>query len=129
MVESLAIAEGDNSVLKDLYYQDDRRVDGANVFIRESLHQPDARTASDKLALAAKLLSDSKENLADLYALKETTTLLRMQESLDRDLTDSFTGLSVNETMFKLIRLGYHGRAKKIQSEFKVPEKVAWWIR
>lgn len=129
MVESLAIAEGDNSVLKDLYYQDDRRVDGANVFIRESLQQPDARTAADKLALAAKLLSDSKDYLTELYALKETTTLLRMQETLDRDLTDSFTGLSVNETMFKLIRLGYHGRAKKIQSEFKVPEKVAWWIR
>jgi hypothetical protein len=52
-----------------------------------------------------------------------------MQEAFDRDLTDTFTGLSVNETMFKLIRLGYQGRAKKIQSEFKVPEKVAWWIR
>ncbi|KAK2592558.1 Vacuolar protein sorting-associated protein 16 [Conoideocrella luteorostrata] len=129
MIESAAIDDGDNSLLKDLYYQDDRRVDGANVFIRESLQQPDARTSADKLALAAKLLSDSKENMTELYALKETTTLLRMQESLDRDLTDSFTGLSVNETMFKLIRLGYHGRAKKIQSEFKVPEKVAWWVR
>lgn len=129
MVEALAIAEGDNGVLKDLYYQDDRRADGANVFIRESLQQPDARTASDKLALAAKLLSDSKENLPELYSLKETTTLLRLQESLDRDLSDSFSGLSVNETMFKLIRLGYNGRAKKIQSEFKISEKVAWWIR
>ncbi|QUC22005.1 uncharacterized protein UV8b_06246 [Ustilaginoidea virens] len=129
IIESAAIAEGDNALLKDLYYQDDRRVDGANVFIRESLQQPNARTSADKLALAAKLLSDSKENITELYALKETTTLLRIQESLDRDLTDSFTGLSVHETMFKLIRLGYHGRAKKIQGEFKVPEKVAWWIR
>ncbi|KAG6170390.1 hypothetical protein E4U35_004459 [Claviceps purpurea] len=129
MIESAALAEGDNALLKDLYYQDDRRVDGANVFIRESLQQPDARTSADKLALAAKLLSDSKEHTTELYALKETTTLLRMQEALDRELGDSFTGLSINETMFKLIRLGYHGRAKKMQSEFKVPEKVAWWIR
>ena len=129
MVESSAVHEGDNTLLKDLYYQDDRRMDGANVFIYESLQQPNARTASDKLALAAKLLSDSRDNMSELHALKETTTLLRMQESLDRDLTDSFTGLSVNETMFKLIRLGYHGRAKKIQSEFKVPDRVAWWVR
>ncbi|KAH8669936.1 Vps16, N-terminal region-domain-containing protein [Ilyonectria robusta] len=129
IVESSAMEDGDNSLLKDLYYQDDRRVDGANVFIRESLRQPDARTASDKLALAAKLLSDSKEASFEMHALKEATTLLRLQESFDRDLTDTFTGLSVNETMFKLIRLGYHGRAKKIQSEFKVPENVAWWIR
>lgn len=129
LVEASALMEGDNTLLKDLYYQDDRRVDGANVFIRESLQQPNARTASDKMALAAKLLSDSRETSFELHGLKEATTLLRMQDSFDRDLTDSFTGLSVNETMFKLIRLGYHGRAKKIQSEFKVPEKVAWWIR
>ncbi|KAH0526318.1 hypothetical protein TsFJ059_009659 [Trichoderma semiorbis] len=129
LVESAALAEGDNTLLKDMYYQDDRRIDGANVFIRESLRQPDARTASDKLALAAKLLSESKDNAAEVYVLKETTQLLRAQEALDRDLTDSFSGLSVNETIFKLIRLGYHGKAKKIQSDFKVPEKVVWWIR
>ncbi|UKZ96760.1 uncharacterized protein TrAFT101_011538 [Trichoderma asperellum] len=129
LVESAAQLEGDNTLLKDMYYQDDRRIDGANVFIRESLRQPDARTASDKLALAAKLLSESKDTAAEVYVLKETTQLLRAQEALDRDLTDSFSGLSVNETIFKLIRLGYHGKAKKIQSDFKVPEKVAWWIR
>ncbi|KAK3375405.1 Vps16, N-terminal region-domain-containing protein [Podospora didyma] len=120
----------DTALLKDLYYQDDRRLDGAAVFVREALRQPDSRTAVDKLTLAAKLLTDNaKENVFELTALKEAATLLRMQEAFDRDLTDSFSGLSVNQTMFKLIRLGYHGRAKKIQSEFKVPEKVAWWIR
>ncbi|KAF5000719.1 hypothetical protein FGRMN_1560 [Fusarium graminum] len=129
LVEALAMEEGDNTLLKDLYYQDDRRTDGSNVFIRESLKQPDARTSSDKLVLAAKLLADSKESTFEVHALKEATILLRMQEAFDRDLTDTFTGLSVNETMFKLIRLGYQGRAKKIQSEFKVPEKVAWWTR
>ncbi|KAM7184324.1 putative vacuolar protein sorting-associated protein 16 [Rhypophila sp. PSN 637] len=120
----------DTALLKDLYYQDDRRVDGASVFIREALRQPGAQTAADKLGLAAKLLTDNaKENAFELSALKEATTLLRMQEVYEHDLTDSFTGLSVNQTMFKLIRLGYHGRAKKVQSEFKVPEKVTWWIR
>ncbi|KAI0850903.1 vacuolar protein sorting-associated protein 16 [Daldinia vernicosa] len=129
LVESSAALEDDNALLKDLYYQDDRRVDGAGVFVREALRQPDSRTASDKLALAAKLLSDSKENHFELVALKEAAQLLRMQAALDRDLTDTFTGLSVNETLFKLIHLGYHNKAKKIQSEFKVPERVAWWIR
>jgi len=129
LVESTAELDNDNALLKDLYYQDDRRVDGASVFIRESLKQSDARTAGDKLSLAAKLMSDSKETHFEVQALKEATTLLRMQEALDRDLTDTFTGLSVNETLFKLIRLGYHNKAKKIQNEFKVPEKVSCWIR
>lgn len=129
LVESLALMRGDNSTLKDLYYQDDRRIDGANVFIRESLRQPDVRTTSDKLALAEKLLSDSREAAVEKRAIKEATALFRMQVALDRDLTDNFLGLSVNETMSKLIQLGYHGRAKKIQNEFGVPDKVAWWIR
>jgi len=129
LVESSAEMEDDNAFLKDLYYQDDRRVDGADIFIKESLHQPNARTASDKLALAAKLLSDTKEANFEMHALRESSMLLRAQEAFDRDLTDTFTGLSVNETLFKLIRLGYYGKAKKIQSDFKVPDKVAWWIR
>ena len=129
LVESLAQAEGDNSLLKDLFYQDDRRVEGANVFIQESLQQPDARTAGDKLSLAAKLLADSKDHSFEVHALKESAALLRMQEAFDRDFADTFTGLSVNETMYKLIRLGYGGKAKKMQSEFKVPETVTWWIR
>ncbi|CAL3966617.1 unnamed protein product [Diplocarpon coronariae] len=128
LIESSAQAD-DAELLKDLYYQDDRRVDGANVFVREALKQPDTQTAVDKLALAAKLLSDSKDTSLELKALQEASALLRMQEAFDRDLTESFTGLSVNETVFKLIRLGYAGRAKKVQSEFKVPEKTATWLR
>ncbi|PFH57008.1 hypothetical protein XA68_15649 [Ophiocordyceps unilateralis] len=129
MVEAAAGREGDNALLKDLYYQDDRRVDGANVFVGEALRQPDARTASDKLALAAKLLADAKESAPELQALREAMSLLRTQAVLGRDLGDSFTGLSVNETLFKLIRLGFNGQAKKVQSELKVPDRVAWWIR
>ncbi|KAI1340453.1 vacuolar protein sorting-associated protein 16 [Xylariaceae sp. FL0016] len=129
LVESSATLGDDHALLKDFYYSDDRRVDSAGIFIREALQQPDARTSGDKLAIAAKQLSDSKEHTFELQALKEAATLVRMQEALDRDLTDTFTGLSVNDTLFKLIRLGYQNKAKKVQSEFKVPEKVAWWIR
>lgn len=128
LIEATAQAD-DTELLKDLYYQDDRRNDGANVFVREALKQPDSKTASDKLTLAAKLLADSKETFFELKSLQEATTLLKMQEAFDRDLTETFTGLSVNETIFKLIKLGYASRAKKMQSEFKVPERTAWWLR
>ncbi|KAE9372373.1 vacuolar protein-like protein sorting vps16 [Stipitochalara longipes BDJ] len=128
LIESTAQGD-DTELLKDLYYQDDRRIDGANVFVREALKQPDSKTASDKLTLAAKLLADSKETSFELRALQEATTLLKMQEAFDRDLTETFTGLSVNETIFELIKLGYASRAKKMQSEFKVPEKTVWWLR
>lgn len=128
IIESSAQAD-DTELLKDLYYQDDRRIDGASVFVKEALKQPDSRTAIDKLALAAKLLSDSKDTAFELKVLQEASTLLKMQEAFEKDLPEKFTGLSVNETLFKLIELGYTSRAKKVQSEFKIPEKTAWWIR
>ena len=74
--------------------------------MREALDQPDARTSIDKLSLAAKLLTGSKEHTFELKDLQEASMLLKMQEAFDRDLTESFTGLSVNETIFQLIRLG-----------------------
>jgi hypothetical protein len=128
LVESSAHGE-DNELLKDLYYQDDRRIDSANIFVREALRQSDSRTAIDKLTLGAKLLTDSRDAVFELKSLQEAIQLLKMQEAFDRDLEETYTGLSVNQTLFKLIRSGYSTRAKKVQSEFKVPEKTVWWIR
>jgi vacuolar protein sorting-associated protein 16 len=128
LIESSARPD-DAELLKDLYYQDDRRVDGASVFLREALKQPDLKTTSDKLTLAANLLTGSKEAAFELKAIEEANTLLRIQEAFNRDLSENFTGLSVNETMFKLIKLGHADRAVRMQSQFKVPDKTAWWIR
>ncbi|KAH8600344.1 Vps16, C-terminal region-domain-containing protein [Bisporella sp. PMI_857] len=107
LIEASAQAD-DSELLKDLYYQDDRRIDGANVFIREALKQNESRSASDKLSLAVKLLSDSKETAFEVKSLQEATT---------------------SYTIFKLVRLGYTSRVKKMQSEFKIPDKTFWWIR
>jgi hypothetical protein len=128
LIESSAQSD-DIELLKDLYYQDDRRIDGANLFTREALKQPDSKTAIDKLALASNLLSNSKDTMFESKVIQEASALLRMQEAFEGDSTEAFTGLSINETMFKLIRLGYANGAKKLQGDFKVPEKTAWWIR
>lgn len=119
----------DHELLKDLYYQDDRRSDGAHVFVRDALGESDTRGATEKLALAAKLLGSSKEVAFENTALQEAQVLLKMQEAFDRDLDETYTGLSVNETLFRLLRAGYASRAKKVQSEFRLSEKTFWWVR
>ncbi|KAI9787079.1 MAG: hypothetical protein M1835_002860 [Candelina submexicana] len=128
LVESSA-REQDHELLKDLYYQDDRRLDGSNLLLYESLRQSDVASQTDKIKLAAKLLQDSKEHSFQLKCLDETQRLLKMQDVFDKDLDAGLTGLSVNETIFKLTRLGYAKRAQRVQSEFKVPEKTWWWLR
>lgn len=133
LVESSA-RDQDTELLKDLFYQDDRPVDGSNLLIEEAMQQSQVQAVIDKLRLAARLLSDAKDPSAVLQtrALAEAGQLLKMQEAFDKDVSDntgSFIGLSVNETMFKLIQSGYSKRAAKVQSDFKVPDKTWWWVR
>jgi len=133
LVESSARAQ-DKELLKDLYYQDDRPVDGSDLLLEEAMQQTQVQAKLDKLKLAARLLTDSKDPAAILHSkgFGEAGQLLKMQEACDKDITDasgSYVGLSVNETMFRLIRSGYSKRAARVQSDFKVPEKTWWWVR
>ncbi|KAI4243599.1 MAG: hypothetical protein L6R40_003423 [Gallowayella cf. fulva] len=130
IVESSAKGQ-DQELLKDLYYQDDRRLDGANLLFNDALNQTAPQTKVDKLKLAVKLLGDSKDATSSLYSRSytEAQALIRVQASLDHDLDAHYSGLSLNETILHLIKSGYGKRAAKLQSDFKVPEKTWWWLR
>ena len=128
IVESSAIDQ-DRELLKDLYYQDDRRVDGSNLLLSEALSASDVGPAADKLKMAAKLLRDSKDHATQVAALEDAQKLLRFQEAFEKDLGERFVGLSVNDTISKLIKMGNMKRSQKVQTEFKVSDKTFWWIR
>lgn len=128
LVESSAWDQ-DQELIKDLYYQDDRRLDGSNLLLREALSIPESSLKADKLKSASRILEDSREFAFQVRAVDETQRLLKMQELYQRELSEQFVGLSVNETIFKLIRLGNVKRSQKMQSEFKVSEKTYWWLR
>lgn len=128
IVESSALDQ-DQELLKDLYYQDDRRLDGANLLLSEALAAPDITPATDKLKSAAKLLRDSKEYTHQVAAFEDAQKLMRFQETFEKDLNERFVGLSINETISKLIKQGHMKRAQKVQTEFKVLEKTIWWVR
>ncbi|KAF2762704.1 vacuolar sorting-associated protein [Pseudovirgaria hyperparasitica] len=129
LVESSAL-HNDTELLKDLYYQDDRRIEGANLLVSEALAQPTVVAQIDKLKLSSKLLSDSKNQQFQVKAINETQQLLRTQDALEKELDgSSFIGKSVNETVLSLVKNGHSKRAAKVMSDFKVPEKTQWWLR
>jgi hypothetical protein len=128
IVESSAIDQ-DRELLKDMYYQDDRRADGCNLLLSEALAASDVGPATDKLKMAAKLLRDSKEHVTQVAALEDAQKLLRFQEAFEKDLNERFVGLSVNDTMSKLIKMGNMKRSQKVQTEFKVSDKTYCWVR
>ena len=130
LVESSA-ASNDTALLKDLYYQDDRPLESSNLIFRGALDQATPAQAIDKLKIAYKILTDSKDpaGLQHQKMITEAQQLLKAQETLSRDLDSSYMGLSLHATLHLLIRSGFSKRAQKLQSDFHVPEKVYAWIR
>ncbi|KAL4965505.1 tethering complex subunit VPS16 [Aspergillus stella-maris] len=132
LVETTA-REDDTELLKDLFYQDDRPLDGSNVLLSDALKETDLPRKQEKLQLASRLLSDSKDPTLMLHQklINESSQLLKTQEALDKDLAErsEFLGLSLNETIYRLVRSGYGKRAQKIQGDFKMPERTYWWLR
>jgi hypothetical protein len=143
LVEASA-RDQDTDLLKDLYYQDDRRLDGSALLLSSALAQPSLPQALDKLKLASKYLSDSRDPPAVFTrsALDDAQKLLQLQTQFERDLQQStrdipnrdsavvsLVGLSAHDTIFTLIKEGHTKRAHKIMSEFKIPEKSYTWLR
>ena len=134
LVESSA-RDQDQTLLKDLYYQDDRRLDGANLLFSDALAQTAPQTKVDKLKLASKLVADNTKDATVSLCQKsyqEAQALIRLQASLDNDLHGGekvYTGLSLNGTFHRLIFKSQGKRANKVASDFRIPDKIFAWIR
>lgn len=115
--------EQDTELLKDFYYQDDRRIDSANVVLSEGFAELDIAERIKKLKIAGKIYSDHREQAFEAKAVDEAVKLLQLQLTLEKDTQQSFTGLSTSETIYKCTTLGQHNKASKIKTDFKIPDK------
>lgn len=148
------IINADRELLRDYYYQDDRRIQGAMLALDDADNEvsENANNAVGKIKIAAKLLSDEGRTdatrLFDAKSLDDAAKLLALQRSLEKDREKlasgtnppSLIGMSVSETLREVLTWGYNAGgdaakiaetkwAAKIRSEFKVPDKRYWWIR
>lgn len=64
-----------------------------------------------------------------IKAVNDYTQLLLLQEQLQKETGQIFTDLSISETIFKLLLLDEHARAKKVVSDYKVSSKKFWWLQ
>lgn len=64
---------------------------------------------------------------------EEARKLLKQQKAFADKYTTSrssqFYGLSVHDTIERLLSLGDIKQAEKLKSEYKVPDKRYWWLR
>lgn len=121
--------QNDINLLKDFYYQDDRRAEGAKLIVLEGLSSSDPALYLEKLKMATRMFSNDKKHIFEAKMTDEQVKLLVAQLSLEKDLGQSFVGLPMSETITKLLLIGNTSKASKIKSDFKVSEKRFCWLR
>lgn len=121
--------QNDINLLKDFYYQDDRRAEGARLIVLEGLRSSDPAIYLEKLKMATRMFSDDRKHAFEAKMTDEQVKLVGAQLALEKDLGQSFVGLPVSETITKLLLIGNTNKASKIKSDFKVSEKHFCWIR
>ncbi|ODQ65066.1 vacuolar protein sorting-associated protein 16 [Nadsonia fulvescens var. elongata DSM 6958] len=126
-----AIIRSENiQLLKDFYYQDDKRVPSANLLFIEAYHEPEMDTKFEQLEQARKIFQDIKDYSFEAKMVEESTKLLHVQQLLESDYEESsFVGLSLTGTIFELLKMSQNVRALKLKNDFKVPDKRFWWSK
>ncbi|KAI9024081.1 Vps16, C-terminal region-domain-containing protein [Hyaloraphidium curvatum] len=119
----------DVQLLKDFYYQDDRRIDGARLVVEEYLLAKDPSEKIAKLRTIQKLYSEDKDSALEAKAAEDEIRLIQLQVVLEKELKKPFLDKTISGTILELIILGDQARALKVKNDFRVPEKRFAWLR
>ncbi|SPC62637.1 related to vacuolar protein sorting 16 [Ustilago sp. UG-2017b] len=128
--------EVDRDLLKDFYYQDDRRTDSAILALEEAnamqnVSESELPDKIFKLKTAMKFFGEDKERVLEAKLVDEQIRLLAFQQALEKEdgHRSQYTGLSLNETIRQLLFRNMSKKAEKLRSDFKVPDKRYWNIK
>ncbi|ORY86132.1 vacuolar protein sorting-associated protein [Protomyces lactucae-debilis] len=119
----------DTQLLKDFYYQDDRKVEAALSVLAESVEETERQQQYNKARLAMKMLESAKEHGLEQRLLEDNVKLFQIQDSLAKDLGTSFEGMSPIDIIMRLLTTGSLSRAQKVATAFKVPEVTFVWLQ
>lgn len=126
LLEAYCIQQ-DKPLLKDFYYQDDRRFDLGLLAIRETYNATDHQNLKAQWEEAARHLAGLKDRATESKLIDEQVKLLNHQERLVAEAGQSAIGISLADTVTLATKVGDHTLASKLRSEFKISDKKFWW--
>ncbi|KAF8314990.1 vacuolar assembling/sorting protein VPS16 [Clavulina sp. PMI_390] len=123
--------EQNRDLLKDFYFQDDRRTESAALALEEAASSTDVGVRMEAIKTAAKFFSEDKERSFEAKMTNDGLKLLKFQQQVEKEVDGgvSLTGLSVSETIRACIVAGLSKKADNVKREFEVPDKRFWWIK
>lgn len=123
--------EEDIELLKDFYYQDDRRTESALLALEEAKGKDDLIDQVTLIKEANRLFSEDKDRGLEAKFTEEYVKLLGFQSALEKEDggRNKFVGLSVNETIRQCLVKNMAKKAEKVRTDWKVPDKRFWNIK
>ncbi|XP_045485146.1 vacuolar protein sorting-associated protein 16 homolog [Pieris rapae] len=114
--------------LRQVYVQEDDFQGQASTHIRDAIDQTNPGSIEASLISARECYKKGKNDLG-ASVCEDARKLCKQQSSLQETYGTSFVGLSLHDTVGKLLKEGEVKLAEKLRSEYKMPDRRYWWLR
>ncbi|XP_023943349.1 vacuolar protein sorting-associated protein 16 homolog [Bicyclus anynana] len=121
-------ARHNREALRKVYVQEDDFTGQAATHIRDALDHTNPGSAEASLISARECYKKGKNDLGASIC-EEARKLIKQQSSLQETYGESFVGLSLHDTVKKLLDHGEVKLADKLRSEYRMPDRRYWWLR
>ncbi|XP_053605989.1 vacuolar protein sorting-associated protein 16 homolog [Plodia interpunctella] len=121
-------ASHNREALRKVYVQEDDFQGQAATHIRDAIEQTNPGSVEASLISARDCYKKGKNDFGASIC-EDTRKLCKQQSSLQETYGQSFVGLSVHDTVQKLLNQGEVKLADKLRLEYKMPDKRYWWLR
>ncbi|XP_048477907.1 vacuolar protein sorting-associated protein 16 homolog [Plutella xylostella] len=114
--------------LRAIYVQEDDFPGQAATHIHDAIESSNPGSVEASLISARECYKKGKNDLG-VSICEDSRKLCKQQSSLQETYGASFVGLSLHDTVKKLLEQGEVKLADKLRSEYKMPDRRYWWIR
>ncbi|XP_061385119.1 vacuolar protein sorting-associated protein 16 homolog [Danaus plexippus] len=121
-------ASHNREALRKVYVQEDDFHGQATTHVRDAIEQSNPGSVEASLISARECYRKGRNDLG-VSICEEARKLCKQQSSLQETYGESFVGLSLHDTVKKLLEQGEIKLADKLRSEYRMPDKRYWWLR
>ncbi|KPJ12917.1 Vacuolar protein sorting-associated protein 16-like [Papilio machaon] len=114
--------------LRKVLVQEDNFPGQAATHIRDAIDSTNPGSVEASLISARECYKKAKNDLG-VSICEELRKLCKQQSSLQETYGVSFLGLSLHDTVKRLLDQGEVKLADKLRSEYKMPDRRYWWLR
>eukprot|EP00158_Paraphelidium_tribonemae_P006784 Partr_v1_DN27971_c0_g1_i2_m11137 putative vacuolar protein sorting len=125
----LYLRQRNPELLRDLYYQEDVRVEHAVSIFSDAMRDPDVDSRSTMLKTSLKMIVDDKMAVPISKIVDESIHLLALQRQFTAECKQPFLDLTLNQTVKKLLILNRESACMRLKNDFKIPERRWWFLK